>query len=131
MVPSGLNAAGKAAYVDAEAVLVAIGEDPELSRGVLYRYADAVETWMRLRRSWAKLGSPVTAPGGPHGHATVVHPLIGEIARTRDKVNELSGSLGLDPASRRKLNRRVSGGQPGAHSAPDRTAPARRTLKAA
>lgn len=128
MPPSGLNAAGKAAYVDAEAVLVAIGEDPELSRAALYRYADAVECWMRLRRAWVKEGSPTTAPGGPHGHATVIHPLIGEIGRARDKVNEMSVVLGLDPAARRKLSRRVSGGQPGAHSAPDRQS-SRRTLR--
>jgi P27 family predicted phage terminase small subunit len=126
--PAGLNAAGKAAWVDAWAVLEASGDDPELSRATLFRYCDAVETWMQLRRSWRKLGSPAVTAGGATGSASVAHPLLSELGRARDKVNVLSEALGLDPAARRKLGRRVSGGQPGAHSAPDRTAP-RRTLK--
>jgi len=128
---NGLNAAGKRARLEAEATLRAIGEDPGLSVGAIDRYASAMGQLADLERLWKQAGRPATTDGGSTGATTVPHPLVGQINAARKQAAELGDALGLDPQARRKLSRRVTGGQPGATSAADRSAPSRRSLRAA
>ena len=129
--PARLGLLGKAAWREAEATLVELGEDPALSAGALARYAFAVSAWRELERQWLELGRPATTVGGSTGSVEVPHPLVAQLVSARAHAAELGERLGLDPQARRKLSRRAGAGRPpGAASAPDRAAPPRRRLKA-
>jgi P27 family predicted phage terminase small subunit len=126
-----LTPAGRQAWREAVATLGELGEDAELSRGALDRYAFAVSAWRELERQWLEAGRPATSLGGSTGTVEVPHPLVAQLATARSHAAELGERLGLDPQARRKLSRRAGAGRPaGAASAPDRAAPPRRRLKA-
>jgi P27 family predicted phage terminase small subunit len=98
-------------------VLVQIGEEPTFSRGVIDRYASAVDMAARLR---AELRADELVLHGPRG-GTRVHPLVREVEKAEREAHLFGQALGLDPQSRRKLGMRAAGGRPpGAASAPDR-----------
>jgi P27 family predicted phage terminase small subunit len=129
--PANLTRAGRAAWREAEATLVELGEDPALSRGALERYAFAVAAWRELEARWFEAGRPATSTGGSTGSVEVPHPLVAMIAQARGHAATLADRLGLDPQARRRLSRRAGAGRPaGAASALDRSAPPRRRLKA-
>jgi len=130
--PAKLTPAGRAAWREARATLVELGEPPELSAGALDRYAFAVAAWRELERQWFEQGRPATSLGGSTGSVEVPHPLVAQVAQAREHAASLADRLGLDPQSRRRLSRRVAGAgrPPGAASAPDRAAPSKRRLKA-
>jgi len=126
-----LTPPGRAAWREAVSTLEQLGEDAELSRGALDRYAFAVSAWRELERQWVEAGRPATSFGGSTGSVEVPHPLVGQLAQARSHAADLGERLGLDPQGRRKLSRRAGAGRPpGAASAPDRAAPPRRRLKA-
>jgi P27 family predicted phage terminase small subunit len=129
--PAKLTPPGRQAWREAVATLGELGEDPELSRGALDRYAFAVSAWRELERQWLEAGRPATSVGGSTGLVEVPHPLVAQLAQARSHAAELGERLGLDPQARRKLSRRAGAGRPaGAASALDRAAPPRRRLKA-
>jgi P27 family predicted phage terminase small subunit len=127
--PDGLDAAGRAAFARAVRVLELTGEDVNASREPLAAYARAVSDMERLRRRWKTLQHRILTKGSTG--QTVVHPLVGAIEKAERWAADCGAALGLDPASRQKMSRRVGAGRPpGGASAPDRAAPARRRLKA-
>jgi P27 family predicted phage terminase small subunit len=129
--PAHLTRAGRAAWREAASTLEQLGEDAELSRGALDRYAFAVSAWRELERQWFEAGRPATSLGGSTGTVEVPHPLVAQVERARLHAADLGERLGLDPQGRRKLSRRAGAGRPqGAASAADRAAPPRRRLKA-
>ena len=129
--PAKLTPAGRAAWREASATLVELGDDPALSAGALDRYAFAVSAWRELERQWLEAGRPATSVGGSTGVVEVPHPLVAMVERAREHAAALGDRLGLDPQARRRLSRRASAGRPaGAASAADRAAPPRRRLKA-
>jgi P27 family predicted phage terminase small subunit len=123
--PRGLTATGKHAYIDAVRVLEQLGEDPELSRGAIERYASAVDELHILQRAWKHEGSPGTTLNSRG--VTIAHPLPAVIAKAERSAADLADRLGLTPKARRSLRLSV-GRPPGAASAPDRAV--RRTLRA-
>jgi P27 family predicted phage terminase small subunit len=128
--PRGLTPTARAAWRHARDVLLELGERPELSRGALDRYADAVDMAVRLR---AELRDDEFVLHGPRGGVRV-HPLVREVEKAAREAHLYAESLGLSPVARRKLGMRFLGGRPpGAASAPDRAAkvvvPLRRRLR--
>jgi hypothetical protein len=110
------------------AALEAAGEDPQLSKGAVHRYAAAVSMAAVLERAWRAAGCPGTVVG-PRGKE-VEHPLVRALGRARGEAADLGDRLGLSPAARRRMGHGV-GRPPGAASAPDRTprVPRRTTRK--
>jgi P27 family predicted phage terminase small subunit len=127
--PKGLDPVARAAWRDAVAVLIELGEAPQLSRASLARYAHACARAAMLERRWRALGAPVLTSGSAGQDAP--HPLLAAIEKAERWAHELGSALGLDPQARRKLSQRVTGGRPaGAASAADRAQPPlRRTLR--
>jgi hypothetical protein len=112
-----------AALAEASQTLERIGEDPALSAAALERYARACADAALLRYRWEGRGSPTSALGST-GQA-IVHPLVEGIRKAEREAADLGDRLGLTPAARKSLARRV--GHPvGAAQAPDRAAPIRR-----
>jgi hypothetical protein len=119
------DAAFAAALGDASRTLESIGEDPTLSTAAIERYARACADAALLRARWRRRGSPTLSTGS--SQQVVVHPTVEGIRKAEREANDLGERLGLTPAARRAMGRRVTGGHPtGASQAPDRTAPIRR-----
>jgi Phage terminase, small subunit len=122
--PAVRETAFVAALADASRTLESIGDDPALSVGALERYARACADAALLRRRWESRGCPTSSAGG-NGQVTV-HPLVEGIRKAEREAADLGERLGLTPAARRAMGRRVTGGhQVGEGRAPDR-APIRR-----
>lgn len=114
--PRGLQASGRAAFDGAVAALVEIGEDPDMSRGVIETYCRAVDVAALMRRSWIARGSPTLATGSKG--QPVRHPFIAELEAQDRHVLTLSEALLLTPASRSRAQR--AGWRRGQARAPDR-----------
>jgi hypothetical protein len=108
------------ALADATRTLEAIGEDPTTSTAAMERYARACADAALMRRRWVSMGSP-TKTSGSTGQL-VVHPMVEGVRKAEREAADLGDRLGMTPASRRAMSRRVTGGRPlGATSAPDRS----------
>jgi phage terminase small subunit len=115
--PSGLNAAGRAAWREAVAV---VGDDAGFG-GAVGRYARAVDVAGRVRAEWVRGGRLIVAcnPNGASG----VHPVLKAVFESERMAADLGARLGLDPASAKRIWPHRGRGRPlGAVSAPDRKA---------
>ena len=122
MAASGIaehHRAFETALADATRTLEAIGEDPGTSVAALERYARAAADAALLRRRWESRGSPTTTTGS--AKQLVVHPMVEAVRKAEREAADLGERLGLTPAARRAMGRRVTGGYPaGQGRAPDR-----------
>jgi P27 family predicted phage terminase small subunit len=126
--PRTLDPAGRAAWREAVAILVELGEDVEINTAALRAYAHAESVATSVRAQWQ--ANPRAMLTGGRG-AKTANPVLRELERVERLAAELHDAFGLTPAGRRKLSRSVRGGRPaGAASAPDRARPARRRLRA-
>jgi hypothetical protein len=115
--PSGLNAAGRAAWREAVGV---VGDDVGFG-GAVGRYARAVDVAGRVRAEWVRGGRLIVAcnPNGASG----VHPVLKAVFESERMAADLGARLGLHPASAKRIWPHRGRGRPvGAVSAPDRLA---------
>jgi hypothetical protein len=113
-----------AALADASRTLEAIGEDPTASVAALDRYARACADAALVRHRWEVDEMPTASVGSTK--QLVAHPMVEAVRKAEREASDLGEKLGLTPAARRAMSRRVTGGHPiGVGQAPDR-APIRR-----
>jgi len=91
------------AAIEATDTLTALGDDPELSKGAIERYARAVEDAAVLRAEWNALGRPGLSFGSTG--QLVRHPLSIELRDAEEHASKLASKLGLDPQSRKGKRR--------------------------
>jgi hypothetical protein len=96
-----MDAASRAAWRHAVAVMGECGDDPQLSADATTAYAYAVGEAAALRTEWEQAGR-AGLRRGPRG-GIAAEPLLLAIDRAERRASELRAVLGLDPASRRKL----------------------------
>ena len=97
-VPTGLNAAGKAAWRRA---LESLDEsEQERLYDLAARYANAVDLADKARRDWRKAGEPLLLELG-NGTA-MVHPLVKVMQDAERDAKRFGEALGLKPGARRR-----------------------------
>ena len=69
-------------------------DDPDRYWCAVGDYARAVDRSDVLQSAWQRAGRPATAPGGPHGHVEMPHPLLTALERAEDHNHALAASLG-------------------------------------
>jgi hypothetical protein len=105
------------ALSEATATLERLGEDPTLSTAALERYARAEADAALVRARWEARQRPVSGTGSM-GQAVPSH-FLEIIRRTEREAADYGDRLGLTPAARKAIARKV--GRPlGSTTAPDR-----------
>ena len=102
----------------------ALGDDAGGFTAAVTRYVNAVHVAATARSEWEKDGRPMMVR---HANGTIgVDPRIQVMERFKSAAARFGDSLGLTPATARKLGRIGIRGRPiGAASAPDRRMPPR------